>query len=185
MENFDPRRRRGHEGPAQNDRSRHGHESGGHDWRQESSRFSPDWSQEGAEPMYSDDPYYSRNRGEDPSSERSRGGESGGWQRDESRGESGGWQGDERRMTTREQRARGFVPREQFERSERGRRFGGSERGGHGSGLDWPYLAAARAATSSASATTSRSATTAVTTDGLPLRSRIRAAADNCSRSRG
>ena len=28
----------------------------------ERSRFSPDWSREGAEPRYSDDPYYSRNR---------------------------------------------------------------------------------------------------------------------------
>ena len=26
------------------------------------SNFSPDWSREGAEPRYSDDPYYSRNR---------------------------------------------------------------------------------------------------------------------------
>jgi hypothetical protein len=29
----------------------------------ERSRFSPDWSRQGAEPRYSDDPYYSRNRG--------------------------------------------------------------------------------------------------------------------------
>src|SRR5688572_26977714 len=33
--------------------------------REERSRFSPDWSREGAEPRYSDDPYYSRNREQD------------------------------------------------------------------------------------------------------------------------
>jgi len=38
----------------------------------ERQRFSPDWSREGAEPRYSDDPYYSRNR---ESAERSRRGD--------------------------------------------------------------------------------------------------------------
>src|SRR5262245_10122672 len=40
--------------------SRHGHQS--YDERGDRQRFSPDWSREGAQPRYSDDPYYSRNR---------------------------------------------------------------------------------------------------------------------------
>jgi hypothetical protein len=76
MENYDPRRRQGGE-----DESRryppHNEERGRDDERyadrggrqerygqrgSERSKFSPDWSREGAEPRYSDDPYYSRNR---------------------------------------------------------------------------------------------------------------------------
>lgn len=63
MENHDPRRRQANEDSSRRQRSRdetprqeqrYG-QSGG-------STFSPDWSREGTEPRYSDDPYYSRNR---------------------------------------------------------------------------------------------------------------------------
>lgn len=60
------------------------------------SSFSPDWSREGAEARYSDDPYYARNR--DLGESRS------------ARG-AGGWRGDQNRTTTAEQRERGFEPR--------------------------------------------------------------------------
>ena len=68
--------------------------------RDERSRFSPDWSREGAEPRYSDLPYYSRNRDQD----------SGDYSR---RDRSGGSQSDDRRLW--EQRARASVPRSQQE----------------------------------------------------------------------
>jgi osmotically-inducible protein OsmY len=57
----------------------------------ERSRFSPDWSREGTEPRYSDDPYYSRNRDFGSGGEQTRG---------------GSWQGDDDRSRW-EQRARG------------------------------------------------------------------------------
>src|SRR5688572_12703925 len=85
--------------------------------------FSPDWSREGAEPRYSDDPYYSRNR-DRGSSDYSRGGSS-----DYSRGGSGdysrGWRDDDRSQW--EQRSRESIPREQRERS------------GDYYSPDWPY----------------------------------------------
>jgi hypothetical protein len=62
----------------------------------ERSRFSPDWSREGAEPRYSDDPYYSRNR--DYGSR---------------------FGGDDRSQW--EQRSRASIPREQRELAERSR----------------------------------------------------------------
>jgi hypothetical protein len=97
---------------AERDRDRY--DNGGPDDRQgreqqrygegsERSRFSPDWSQEGAEPRYSDNPYYSRNR------ERSD---------DSSRGRSGGWQNDDRQQW--EQRSRESIPRSQRELADRG-----------------------------------------------------------------
>jgi len=85
--------------------------------REERSRFSPDWSREGAEPRYSDDPYYSRNREHD-SGEYSR------------RERSGGGQSDDRRLW--EQRARASVPRSQQDLAERG------EPGDYYD-PDWPY----------------------------------------------
>jgi len=85
--------------------------------REERSRFSPDWSREGAEPRYSDDPYYSRNREQD-SGEYSR------------RERSGGGQSDDRRLW--EQRARASVPRSQQDLAERG------EPGDYYD-PDWPY----------------------------------------------
>jgi hypothetical protein len=54
----------------------------------ERSSFSPDWSRESTEPRYSDDPYYSRNRGRGGSEDYSRGASG-----DDSRG----WRGDEDR----------------------------------------------------------------------------------------
>jgi hypothetical protein len=81
--------------------------------------FSPDWSREGAEPRYSDDQYYSRNR--------QRGSSEG----DSRRGGSEGWRGDDDRSRW-EQRARASVPREQRELAER------SERGDYYD-PDWPY----------------------------------------------
>jgi len=79
----------------------------------ERQRFSPDWSREGAEPRYSDDPYYSRNRERDHD-EYSRSGRSGGWQRDD------------------RQQSRESIPREQRELAERSRR-------GDYYDPDWPY----------------------------------------------
>lgn len=55
MESYDERRRRDEE------RRHERHENSGRQ-TDERERFSPDWSREGAEPRYSDDPYYSRNR---------------------------------------------------------------------------------------------------------------------------
>ena len=83
------------------------------------SSFSPDWSQDAAEPRYSGDRYYSRNRDyqQPRSDERSR------------RGPSGRWRGDQDRRTTEEQRARGFEPRG----AERDDWFGDSGRGLYGS----------------------------------------------------
>ena len=85
--------------------------------REERSRFSPDWSREGAEPRYSDDPYYSRNREQD----------TGDYFR---RDRSAGWQSDDRRQW--EQRARASVPRLQRELAEHG------EPGDYYD-PDWPY----------------------------------------------
>jgi hypothetical protein len=83
----------------------------------ERSTFSPDWSREGAEPRYSDDPYYSRNRDRgDRYSEYSRSG---------SRG-----RGDDRSQW--EQRSRESIPREQRELAER-------SRSGDYYSPDWPY----------------------------------------------
>ncbi|HEX7236080.1 MAG TPA: BON domain-containing protein, partial [Gammaproteobacteria bacterium] len=124
MESYDERRRRDEE-------RRHGRQgdSGPHrdtwwrreserdDEREERSRFSPDWSREGAEPRYSDHPYYSRNREQD-SGEYSR------------RDRSGGSQGDDRREW--EQRSRAAVPRSQRELAEQG------EPGDYYD-PDWPY----------------------------------------------
>ena len=85
--------------------------------RDERSRFSPDWSREGAEPRYSDLPYYSRNRDQDP----------GDYSR---RDRSGGSQSDDRRLW--EQRARASVPRSQQNLAEHG------EPGDYYD-PDWPY----------------------------------------------
>ena len=64
MENYDPRRRQANEDSSRRKRSRH--EEGAREEQRygqgSGSSFSPDWSREGAEPRYSDDPYYSRNR---------------------------------------------------------------------------------------------------------------------------
>jgi hypothetical protein len=82
--------------------------------REERPRFSPDWSREGEQPRYSDEPYYARNREQgrwDESSRRDRESE------------------DRRRW---DQRARGSVPREQYELAERG------EPGDYYD-PDWPY----------------------------------------------
>jgi hypothetical protein len=93
----------------------------------ERSSFSPDWSREGAEPRYSDDPYYSRNRERGGSSDYySRGGSGG----DYSRGQSRGWRDDDRSQW--EQRSRESIPREQREVSER-------SRSGDYYSPDWPY----------------------------------------------
>jgi hypothetical protein len=75
----------------------------------ERSSFSPDWSREGAEARYSDDPYYSRNRNE----------------------YSQGWRGDDDRSRW-EQRSRQSIPREQRELAER-------SRSGDYYSPDWPY----------------------------------------------
>jgi BON domain-containing protein len=95
----------------------------------EDSAFSPDWSRDEAQPMYSDDPYYLRNReyqgrtdesarhygiGRDQGGDRQR--EHGGsrgrlGQESEWRGREADWRGDENRRTTAEQRERGFTPR--------------------------------------------------------------------------
>jgi hypothetical protein len=92
-------------------------EEGREQGRGERPRFSPDRSREGAEPRYSDHPYYSRNRGS----------ESGDYSR---RDRSGGWQGDDRRQW--ERRSRASVPRSQRELAERG------EPGDYYD-PDWPY----------------------------------------------
>src|SRR5688572_25729877 len=75
--------------------------------REERSRFSPDWSREGAEPRYSDDPYYSRNRERDSDEYF---GSSG--------ARSGGRQPDDRNQW--EQRSRASIPRSQRELAYRG-----------------------------------------------------------------
>jgi osmotically-inducible protein OsmY len=83
------------------------------------SQFSPDWSRDDAEPIYSNEQYYARNRDYELANDF--------WEH----GQHGGWQGDQGRMTTREQRDRGFVPREQYEREHYGARrgaFGGNQR---------------------------------------------------------
>ena len=90
----------------------------------ERSRFSPDWSRDGAEPRYSDDPYYSRNR-ERASDEYS----------SSSRSRPGGWQDDDRRQW--EQRSRESIPRSQRELADRG------EPGDYYD-PDWPYDRGAR-----------------------------------------
>ncbi len=84
----------------------------------ERSSYSPDWSQQGAEPRYSEDRYYARNRGYGQRSN------------EYARGASGEWRGDENRTTTAEQRARGFTPREQWGDREQGERFSGQQRSG-------------------------------------------------------
>lgn len=88
------------------------------------SNFSPDWSREGAEPRYSDDQYYSRNRQQGSSQDYSR------------RGGGESWQGSDDRSRW-EQRARAAVPREQRELAER------SQRGDYYD-PDWPYDRSAR-----------------------------------------
>jgi hypothetical protein len=93
-------------------------------WRNQQQRddrpssFSPDWSQEGAEPRDSDDRYYSRNRDfQQPRfDEPSRG------------GRPGRWRGDQDRTTTEQQRTRGFEPRD----AERGDWFRDTGRGLYG-----------------------------------------------------
>lgn len=87
----------------------------------EYSSFSPDWSRDDAEPLYSDDPYYARNR-EFERHERERA------------EEAGGWRGAQWRRSTAEPRERGFMPREQYER-DRGRRYATDR----DYGSDWPY----------------------------------------------
>ena len=90
---------------GRSDERQRGREEGRERGREERTRFSPDWSREGAEPRYSDHPYYSRNREQDSG--------------EYSRGErSGGWQSDDRRQW--EQRSRASVPRSQQELAERG-----------------------------------------------------------------
>src|SRR5687768_15886928 len=89
----------------------------------ERSRFSPDWSREGAEPRYSDEPYYSRNRERDSD-------EYSGSYAGSSGARSGGWQRDDRNQW--EQRSRESIPRSQRELSYRG------EPGDYYD-PDWPY----------------------------------------------
>ncbi len=84
----------------------------------ERSRFSPDWSREGTEPRYSDDPYYSRNREHERSDEYSR------------RGRSESSEGNDARRW--QQRARASVPSEQREMAERATP-------GDYYDPDWPY----------------------------------------------
>ena len=100
----------------------------------EESSFSPDWSRDEAEPIYSEDPYYLRNReyqgrtdqsaryygvGEGRDRDRERGGSSGRFrQESEWRGREADWRGDENRRTTSEQRERGFTPRRENEGNE-------------------------------------------------------------------
>jgi len=93
---------------------RHGHQR--YDQSEDRQRFSPDWSREGAQPLYSDDPYYSRNRERDDEYSRS--------------SRSGGSQRDDRQQW--EQRSRESIPREQRELAERSRR-------GDYYDPDWPY----------------------------------------------
>lgn len=90
-------------------------ESGG-----ERPRFSPDWSREGAQPRYSDEPYYARNR----QPER--------WREQPSRFDR---ESDDRRRW--DQRSRASVPNEQRELAER------SEPGDYYD-PDWPYQRGAR-----------------------------------------
>jgi hypothetical protein len=85
--------------------------------RSEGSSFSPDWSRDNAEPRYSDDPYYARNRGRGESD-------------DYSRSASGGWRDDDRSRW--DQRSRESIPREQRELAER-------SRSGDYYSPDWPY----------------------------------------------
>lgn len=120
MEHNDPRRRHSSQDFSHRERSRFGHERDDRASREryaESGGFSPDWSRDNAEPLYSDDPYYARNR--DRSSHRAD---------DPQRGIGpGGWQGDENRRSTEEQRMRGMGSRESYER-------GGERAGGYGLG---------------------------------------------------
>jgi osmotically-inducible protein OsmY len=124
MEHNDPRRRQASQDLSQRDRSPHGHDRGderefSRERHAESGTFSPDWSRDNAEPVYSDDAHYSRNR----AYESQRTGES------QRGGGPGGWRGDENRRTTEEQRQRGFTPREDHEhgghygRGELGRNY--------------------------------------------------------------
>jgi hypothetical protein len=85
--------------------------------------FSPDWSREGAEPRYSDDQYYARNRQRSSEDDYRRGGSEGG-------------RGDDDRSRW-EQRARSSIPREQRELAER------SQRGDYYD-PDWPYERSSR-----------------------------------------
>jgi len=64
MEDFDPRRRQDEERQRarQEDQGRREDQRFGQQRSEERSRFSPDWSREGSQPRYSDEPYYSRNR---------------------------------------------------------------------------------------------------------------------------
>lgn len=112
------RSRRAESGGADSDYGRSDERQGRRDeGREDRSRFSPDWSREDAEPRYSDEPYYARNR--DQSSDVYSGGQ-----------RSRGWQSDDRRQW--EQRARASVPRSQRELAERG------EPGDYYD-PDWPY----------------------------------------------
>jgi hypothetical protein len=86
--------------------------------RGERSRFSPDWSRDNAEPRYSDEPYYSRNR------------DQGGFEQYARRGRSEGFAGDDRSRW--EQRSRESIPPEQRELAQR------SQRGDYYD-PDWPY----------------------------------------------
>jgi hypothetical protein len=72
------------------------------------SRFSPDWTRQGEEPRYSDEPYYSRNR------ER----QGGSFEDYSRRGLSGRRPGEDRGGW--DQRARASIPREQHELAQRG-----------------------------------------------------------------
>src|SRR5688500_487529 len=110
MENYDPRRRQGGDDESRrypphdeergrdrdslrpdDDRSRRQEQRYGQSGS-ERSNFSPDWSREGAEPRYSDDPYYSRNR--DPG------------RQDYSGDQSREWRGDDERSRREQRRGR-------------------------------------------------------------------------------
>jgi hypothetical protein len=99
------------QGPREDQRYRQG--GGG-----ERARFSPDWSREGTEPRYSDDPYYSRNREQERSDDYSR------------RGRSESWEGNDARRW--EQRSRDSIPPQQREMAERATP-------GDYYDPDWPY----------------------------------------------
>ena len=102
MENNDQRRRHANEDPSR--RYPHNEERGRDEQRYgqggpERSNFSPDWSREGAEPLRSDDPYYSRNRDDGPD-DYIPGGQGRDMQRSRDEGQGGHYRGYYSRSTT-------------------------------------------------------------------------------------
>jgi osmotically-inducible protein OsmY len=105
---------RGRNGPRGDDRWRETRTDDERRYGAQRPQFTPDWSRGDAQPFESSEQYYARNRDYDRSHDF--------WEH----GQHGGWQGDQGRTTTAEQRDRGFVPREQYDREHHA--HGGQDR---------------------------------------------------------